>query len=654
MTEIVFVISPRQNAFFAELAEVLHAALTELGIASRIAPAFEEPSPGRAHVLLPPGEFLEIEGRAAWPDRRTLARTVFVTAEQPRGQHFERNLPLASAPAVWFDFNRLAVREYRRHGMAVEHLQLGYTPVWDRFEEGARDVDVCFLGCASPHRLRALAGWGRELAGQRSCVVLSDNSRPNPRSSESFVAGDRKLDVLARTRVLLNVHRGPVPYFEWQRVLEAIHCGAVVVSEDSVDHEPLEPDAHLLFGETHELGSLARRLCEEEERRAELARAAYELVREELSMRESIERFAEAAELASRAEPSLRLPSPRRLRPAARRLRSRADGILIRTATQVARRAAPRADDGLRLGLKHLRLELMETRRRARALEQTLRRGEPPRELEEVGSTPAYADSAPRVSVVCAVYDQADHVGRALESVARQGYADWELVVLDDGSTDASGEVVEAFMESHPSAAVLLVRHPINRGLPAARNAAISKARGEYVLVLDADNELYPHCLERLVEALDAAPEATFAYGILEQFDRSGPIGLSGYFGWEPERLVEDNYIDALALIRRQALNELGGYTADRRVYGWEDYDLWCRVAERGGRAAHVPEIVARYRLAAGSMIALTNLATREAREALAERSPNLFAGVDFERLEAALEARRSATAEKERLSRTP
>ncbi len=239
------------------------------------------------------------------------------------------------------------------------------------------------------------------------------------------------------------------------------------------------------------------------------------------------------------------------------------------------------------------------------------------------------------MSVICALYNHADHVGTALGSALAQGYEDWELVVTDDGSTDASGEAVEAFMDEHPQAPALLVRHPVNRGLPEARNSALSKARGDYVLVLDSDNELYPHCLERLVAALDQAPEAAFAYGILEQFDRTGPVGLSGYFGWEPERLVEDNYIDALALLRRSTLTELGGYTTDRRLYGWEDYDLWCRIAERGDRAVHVPEIVARYRLAAGSMISLTNLSTREAREALAERCPRLFEGVDLDQLEA-------------------
>jgi glycosyltransferase involved in cell wall biosynthesis len=249
------------------------------------------------------------------------------------------------------------------------------------------------------------------------------------------------------------------------------------------------------------------------------------------------------------------------------------------------------------------------------------------------------------VSVICPLYNHADVVGGALASLAAQGFAGWELVVCDDGSTDGSGRVVEAFMESHSSLAALLVRHPVNRGLPAAtRNTAISQARGEYLLALDSDNELYPHCLERLVEALDAAPDADFAYGILEQFDRSGPVGLSGYFGWEPERLVQDNYIDALALMRRSTLTELDGYSEDRRLFGWEDYDLWCRIAERLGHAVHVPEIVARYRVAAGSTLSLTNLSTREARRALAEHCPNLFEGVDVDELDERRRAARERT----------
>ena len=75
-------------------------------------------------------------------------------------------------------------------------------------------------------------------------------------------------------------------------------------------------------------------------------------------------------------------------------------------------------------------------------------------------------------------------------------------------------------------------------------------ARGELVFVLDADNVLYPRCIERLVDALDADPGATFSYGMLEMFDEQGPVACAARFPWQPERLRDGNFIDAMALIR--------------------------------------------------------------------------------------------------------
>jgi hypothetical protein len=465
--------------------------------------------------------------------------------------------------------------------------------------------------------------------------VLSDSWRPNPASSGSYLAGSDKFDLLASARVLLNLHQQTEPYFEWVRVLEAIHCGAAVVSEWSREFEPLVPGTHFLSARPESVAGLAEGLLLDEADRDRMARAAYEFIRERLPLRPSIERLADAAErVAGRG-----LHRAGRLR--GRGPEPRFGEVL---AAFVASPTPPRAPDPGG-AVKREMLEAKElTQRRARRREE-LRRGQPLPALERVAATPAHADAAPRLSVICPLYNHADVVGQALASLAAQGFADWELVVCDDASTDGSGQVVEAFLESHPSLAALLVRHPVNRGLPAAtRNTAISQARGEYLLALDSDNELYPNCLERLVDALDAAPDADFAYGILERFDRSGPVGLSGYFGWEPERLVQDNYIDALALMRRSTLADVDGYSEDRRLFGWEDYDLWCRIAERGGHAAHVPEILARYRLAAGSTLSITNLSTREAREALAEHCPNLFEGVDVDELDQRRRAARERT----------
>jgi cellulose synthase/poly-beta-1,6-N-acetylglucosamine synthase-like glycosyltransferase len=140
-----------------------------------------------------------------------------------------------------------------------------------------------------------------------------------------------------------------------------------------------------------------------------------------------------------------------------------------------------------------------------------------------------------------------------------------------------------------------------------------------YVFILDADNYVYPHGLERLAGALDDEPGAAFAYGLLEAFDAAGPCGIMNWRPWDPREFRYGNYIDAMAMIRRSVLESLGGYTTEPRLYGWEDFALWCAIAERGWGAVRVPEFVARYRQTLLSMISLTNIDGRAAWAALLE-----------------------------------
>jgi glycosyltransferase involved in cell wall biosynthesis len=291
----------------------------------------------------------------------------------------------------------------------------------------------------------------------------------------------------------------------------------------------------------------------------------------------------------------------------------------------------------LRAGLKDSRLEMLGLRRQLARMEATLRspRREPPPLVERVAETRAWgARRDAQITSITALYNYANLIGEALDSLAANDCAEVEAVIVDDGSSDGSAEAVREWMAGHEDVAMLLVRHPINRGLGAARNTAADFARGRYCFVLDADNILYPRCLERLVAALEEDPEATFAYPILEAFgmvDSYVEVGgspLVSYFGWEPGRLRFANYIDALSMIRSDRLRELGGYTTDRRLHGWEDYDLWCRIVERGGHGRQVPEILARYRVSPTSMRSLTNLSEADAMTALIERNPKLMEGV--------------------------
>jgi hypothetical protein len=621
MPDVAFVLAPGQNAFFRELAEVLRAELEKLGVGATIAEGdFPEPRKGLVYVLLPPHEYAELR-RGDMP-AELLGRTIFVCAEQPGSQWFGSNLGLTRLGGAVFDVNPASVRRMRELGIEAEHLPLGYTPLWDRFDPDADpSVDLLFLGRVSFRREALLADLGPVLWKRRSRLVISDNLLPNPESSESFVAGEAKRRLLADSKLLLNVHGDEEPYFEWLRVLEAIHCGAVVVSEWSTDYAPLVPGEHFLSGRPRSLHAIAEDLLSDEPRRRAMRASAYELIRGELPMSSAAIRLAEAAEVLDRKPRRRSLRSMLGLRPPAGPEPTM--GTVLRP---ILDRIEERSSQSL-AAQKESRLAMIDVRRRLERIEHATASGGESSSVAIEARTPSWDGARPQVSVLTALYNHAGHVGAALDSVVRGSFREFELVVVDDGSTDGSRQAVRNWMARNPDVPALLLRHPYNRGLPSSRNTAIAFARGEYALVLDSDNEVYPHCLERLAAALDADPEATMAYGILEKFDDDGPKGLVSFLGWDPERLRRHNYIDALAMIRRSVLREVDGYTTDLRLYGWEDYDLWCKLASRGMRGAHVKEIVARYREAQGSMIDLTNISLEGAEAALRERHPDFFAG---------------------------
>ncbi len=205
-----------------------------------------------------------------------------------------------------------------------------------------------------------------------------------------------------------------------------------------------------------------------------------------------------------------------------------------------------------------------------------------------------------RVTVVVPLFDYARYVIEALDSVASQTLLDLDLIVVDDCSTDDSNEVTFRWMKRHHQRfnRCTLVRHVSNQGLGAARNTGIDLADSLFVVTLDADNRIRPTFCEKCLEAMDNTG-AIFAYSNLEVFgDESGLLGRQDF---EPGALVAGNYIDALAMISKEAWAFVGGYTTHRM--GWQDYDFWCRLVERGLFGVHVDEILADYRVHNTSML---------------------------------------------------
>lgn len=637
--QLSFSLAHGQNQFFVELAEALAYELRLIGATATIdVGEIPVPREGLVHVFLPPHEYVALSRYRPLPG--LLQRSIVISAEQPDSHYFQANLPLARDAGAVFDINPRSVSAYRAEGIEARALQLGHTQLWDRFEGPARghgqdvvgrDIDILFLGRLTDRRACALASYAGVFERFRCHIGLSDNSRPNVASGAAFVAGEHKRALLARSKVLLNVHGEDEPYFEWLRIVEAICAGCAIVSEHSSDLAPLKAGTHLLAGELGSLGLLCAWLVEDGSRREEMSSAAYDLLARERPLAGAARDLLQAARRADSA------PIGRDLLLAARQERARAH-FRERAPSFDHQPPGSSASNGEALvlrGLKQQLLAVVALRRELAAVRQTLEAGAAAgtASADVVADSPAWASGDGRaLTVIVPLYNHLEDVVCALSSLERSTRTDWELVVVDDGSSDGGGEAVREWMQARPQQACRLVRHRLNRGLAAARNTGIEHARTDRLLMLDADNELRRTALARLMDALDADPAASFAYGIMERFSDDGPEGLISCFGWDPERLRGGNYVDAFALICRPAIEEMGGYTYDPRLYGWEDYDLWVRMAEAGHHGVFVPEMIARYRVGHSSMISQTNLSTADAFAALVDHAPRLMANLRIPR----------------------
>jgi glycosyltransferase involved in cell wall biosynthesis len=223
-------------------------------------------------------------------------------------------------------------------------------------------------------------------------------------------------------------------------------------------------------------------------------------------------------------------------------------------------------------------------------------------EVESVLDTTLRQEVAPSlVTVAVSLYNYARFLPGCLGSIAVQRHSELELVVVDDASMeDDSIDVALRWMEANQDrfARICLLRHRRNQGLAQARNTAFSHARGSHVFVIDADNEIYPRAVGRLLEAIETSGAAA-AYSQQEIFGDRRALGLADV--WQPQWLRHGNYVDAMALVSRSAWHDVGGF--DHIEGGWEDYDFWCKFIEQGYFAAFVPEILCRYRRHGTSML---------------------------------------------------
>jgi len=334
-----------------------------------------------------------------------------------------------------------------------------------------------------------------------------------------------------------------------------------------------EARAELASDATPTEARLGAAQAENEELRADAARLRAELA-------------AQAAKLSDvYASTSWRISAPVRLagRQAGRLSRSVRGGRVRREAGRLARLLAP---------------GLMARRQRRRTAQRPIESQTDPLLLAVVARR---LDYRPIISVLVPVYNTPPHYLRlAVDSVVAQAYPEWELILCDDGSTRSETlAALKEIAQLDPRIRVSFL--DANRGIAEATNAALAMAQGEFVAMLDHDDELLPGALLEVAKVLNADRALDVVYTDQDFVEADGTVAQTFCKpDWSLEMFRGVMYVGHLLAVRRTLADDIGGF--DPTFDNVQDYEFMLRLAERTERIAHVPKILYHWRRIPGSV----------------------------------------------------
>lgn len=190
------------------------------------------------------------------------------------------------------------------------------------------------------------------------------------------------------------------------------------------------------------------------------------------------------------------------------------------------------------------------------------------------------------ISIIIPIYNQSKTIGKCLDSIFKQTCKDFEIIIVNDGSTDNFTKTIENYLIDCPSTFnnYLRVFNQENKGAPAARNKGFKEAQGEYLFFCDADAVLKPEALQIMLDALNSHPQASYTYPSF-YWGRK----LFKLFPFDPEKLKQGPYIHTMALIRREHF-PAGGW--DESIKKFQDWDLWLTMLEQNHSGVRVDAIL--------------------------------------------------------------
>jgi tetratricopeptide (TPR) repeat protein len=224
------------------------------------------------------------------------------------------------------------------------------------------------------------------------------------------------------------------------------------------------------------------------------------------------------------------------------------------------------------------------------------------------------------VSIVIPYYNGHDTVKETLDSIAGQTYRNFEVIIVDNGSTESSRRNLEALLTQYPDMSIILPGVEKRRKGP-RRNLGVEKANGEFILPLDCDDQIAPVYLEHTLEefeadnSLDLVYTETIVFGLINELWVTRDFSIPGIF--------QKNQLNATALMKKKSFLRVGGYREE--LPGYEDWDLWIRFAMKRMRFKRIPEPLFFYRKSRSSRGFRSRHRDLEKRLALIEKNPGIY-----------------------------
>jgi len=640
-------VTSKSNLFVREIAGLVCAGFRAAGCEAHLLTdqiPVEKTEEGKIQIVVTPHEFfnLFLRDKLPWAKMQRLTNHLFLLGtEQPESEWFDSNLVVAPHARAMLDIHLSGVAGYRARGVRCFHLPLGYDPLLEETDQPAnsrRDIDICLLAAMTERREEFIAGNADFFAAHNCHLRLVPIGFAKTETTRSYLPAPQRNALLQQTKILLNIHYSDLPYFEWHRALIAIANRCCFITETCQGFEPLVPGKHFVMVKANNLTTCCEYYLEHEDERNRITAAAYDFICERFTQEQNCRAFLQQIDTVFRrqsdaADSNLDREAPQEQAFASEPLPDALTKDLLRRPTALFLSALREDLSTLfhftntePVGNGRTSTDPTETARRIAVVadirREYIKRFEAQKKSHQQRKAIFQSidnsrcnSTTPAISVIVTLYNYADYVGQCLKSLEHSHTAaiagGIEVLIVNDASTDDSLKRAIAVQRNsrHP---VRIIDKQLNTGLADARNLGLQLARAPYVFILDADNMVFPRALEQL-HATIVRDSSAAAYSILCRFQGAynNREGLLSYYDWDPQMLVENPYIDAMAMFDREQLINIGGY--DNELYklgwfGWEDYDLWLRIAGAGLCVSFLPNVLCLYRHHNKAMSNTTNL----------------------------------------------